>query len=63
MLRSKYKQFDKREVELELLKNGQTIERQIVRVDNKQRFYWMLIGNGIGFGAYKLWTFIIEYPN
>ncbi|MFT5252893.1 MAG: hypothetical protein ACI87N_001915 [Flavobacteriales bacterium] len=63
MLRSKYKQFDKREVELELLKNGQTIERQIVRVDNKQRFYWMLIGNGIGFSAYKLWTFIIEYPN
>lgn len=63
ILKSKYKQFDKREIELELVKNGKTIERQVVRADNKQRIYWMLIGTGLGFGAYKLLNFIIEYLN
>ena len=62
-LKSKYKQFDKREIELELIKNGETIENQIVEADKKQRIYWMLIGTGLGIGAYKLLNFLIENLN
>jgi hypothetical protein len=63
ILKSKYKQFDKREIKLQLVKNGKTIESQIVQANKKQRLYWMLIGTGIGVGAYKLLNFIIGYLN
>jgi len=63
ILKSKYKQFDKREIELELLKNGKTIEKVIVQADKKQRIYWMLIVTGLGIGAYKLLNFMIESAN
>ena len=63
ILKTKYKQFDKREIEIELLKNGKTIEKQIVQADKKQRIYWMLIGTGLGIGAYKLLNFIIGNLN
>jgi len=63
ILKSKYKQFDKREIELELVKNGKTIEKQIIQADKKQRIYWMLIGTGLGIGAYKLLNLIIENLN
>ena len=62
-LKSKYKQFDKREIELELIKNGEIIENQIVEADKKQRIYWMLIGTGLGIGVYKLLNFLIENLN
>jgi len=63
ILKSKYKQFDKREIELELVKNGKTIEKQIIQADKKQRIYWMLIGTGLGIGVYKLLNLIIENLN
>ncbi|PQB06806.1 hypothetical protein BST83_06275 [Polaribacter filamentus] len=63
ILKSKYKQFDKREIELELVKNGKTIEKQTVQADKKQRIYWMLIGTGLGIGAYELLNLIIESLN
>ncbi|CDF79501.1 hypothetical protein BN863_17890 [Formosa agariphila KMM 3901] len=63
ILKSKYKQFDKREIQLELLKNGETIEKQIVRADKKQIIYWMLIGTGLGIGAYKLLNLLVETLN
>lgn len=63
ILKTEYKQFDKREIELELVKNGKIIERQIVQADKKQRLYWILIGTGLGIGAYKLLNFIIENMN
>lgn len=63
ILKTKYKQFDKREIEIELLKNGKTIEKQIVQADKKQRIYWMLIGTGLGIGAYELLNFIIGNLN
>ncbi|MEO6837786.1 MAG: hypothetical protein ABI261_02095 [Ginsengibacter sp.] len=59
ILESKYKQFDKREIELELKKNGELIEKKTVKVDKKQRIYWMLIGLGLVIGAYKLLNLII----
>lgn len=63
ILKTKYKQFDKREIEIELLKNGKTIEKQIVQADKKQRIYWMLIGISLGIGTYKLLNLIIEILN
>ncbi|PCI03832.1 MAG: hypothetical protein COB81_03070 [Flavobacteriaceae bacterium] len=63
ILKTKYKQFDKREIEVELLKKGKTIEKIIVQVDKKQRIYWMLIGTVLGIGSYKLLNFIIENLN
>lgn len=62
-LESKYKQFDKNEIRIELRKNGELIEKQIVKADNKQRIYWMLIGLGIGIGAYKLLNFLFVNLN
>jgi hypothetical protein len=59
ILKSKYKPFDKREIELELVKNGKTIERQIVQADKRQRLFWILIGIGLGIGAYKFLNLII----
>ena len=49
----------KREIELELVKNGKTIERQIVQPDKRQRLCWVLIGIGLGIGAFKLLNLII----
>jgi len=63
ILKSKYKQFDKREIELELIKNGETIEKQIFKADKKQRIYWVLIETGLGIGAYKLLNLIVENLN
>jgi len=59
ILKSKYKQFDKREIELELIKKGVTIEKQIAPVDIKQRLFWMSIGIGLVVGGYWLGKFII----
>ena len=59
ILKSKYKQFDKGEIELELVKNGKTIERQIVQPDKRQSLCWVLIGIGLGIGAFKLLNLII----
>ena len=63
ILRSQYKQSDKGEMELELVKNGNTIEKQIVQADKKHKIYWMLIGIGIAIGAYKLLNLIIVNLN
>lgn len=60
ILKSKYKQFDNREIEIELVKNGKTIEKQIIQADKKQRIYWILILTGLGIVAYKLLNLIIE---
>lgn len=57
ILKSKYKLFYKREVELELIRNEEVIEKQIVQVDKKQKIYWTLIGIGLGIGIYKLFFF------
>jgi hypothetical protein len=62
-LKSKYKQFNKGEIELELLKNGSTIERQIVPIDVRQRRYWILIAIAIGFGVYKLLNYLAGFIN
>jgi hypothetical protein len=63
ILKSKYKQFDKKEIEIELVKNGKTFEKQIVQADKRQKIYWMLIGTGLGIGAYKLLNLVIENLN
>ncbi|MCL7755169.1 hypothetical protein [Polaribacter sp. Z022] len=63
ILKSKYEQFDKREIELKLIKNGETVEKQIVKADKKHRIYWMLIGIGLGIAAYKLLNLVIENLN
>lgn len=53
-LESKYKQFGKSEIKLELKNNNKLLEEKIVKVDKKQRFYWLLIGVILVFGIYKL---------
>lgn len=63
ILKSKYEQFDKREIELKLIKNGETVEKQIVKADKKHRIYWMLIGIGLGIGIYELLNLLLENLN
>lgn len=62
-LESKYKQFNKNEIKLELKKNGELLEKQIVQADKKHKLYWMLIGIGAGIGAYELVNLLIGYDN
>lgn len=62
-LESKYEQFNKREIELKLKKNGELVEKIIVKVDKKQRIYWMIIEIIIGISAYKTLNFLIGYSN
>ncbi|MFV8392786.1 hypothetical protein [Flavobacterium sp. LB2P6] len=54
ILESKYKQFDKKEIKLELKENGVLHEVQVVKIHKKQRFFWMLIGVAIGIALHKL---------
>jgi|TARA_B110000967_G_C18424374_1_gene335383 hypothetical protein len=63
ILKSKYELFDKREIELKLIKNGETVEKQIVKADKKHRIYWMLIGIGLGVGTYELVNLLIGNLN
>jgi len=54
ILESKYKQFDKKEIKLELKENGILLKEQFVKIDKKQRYFWFLIGLGLGFTLFKL---------
>ena len=57
ILESKYKQFDKKEIKLELKENGALLEEHFVKIDRKQRFFMFLIGIGLGIALYKLLNF------
>ncbi|MDO8317081.1 MAG: hypothetical protein Q7T12_06115 [Flavobacterium sp.] len=61
ILESKYKQFDKKEIKLELKENGVLLKEQFVRTDKKQRYFWMLIGVSLGIALYKLTNLLLEY--
>lgn len=63
ILESKYKQFDKKEIKLELKENGVVLKEQFVKIDKKQRIFWMLIGVTIGIALYKLVNLLYEYLN
>ncbi|RKS95482.1 hypothetical protein BC952_1169 [Flavobacterium limicola] len=63
ILESKYKQFDKKEIKLELKENGVLLKEQFVKIDKKQTFFWMLIGVTIGIAFYKLLNLLYEYLN
>jgi hypothetical protein len=53
-LESKYKQFDKKEIKLELKENGVLLKEQVIKIHKKQRYFWFLIGIGVGFALFKL---------
>ncbi len=54
-LKSKYKQFGNREIELELLKNRESIEKQIVQISRRQRLLWILTSAGLGLAIRFIW--------
>ena len=61
ILESKYKQFDKKEIKLELKENGVLLQEQFVKIDKKQRIFWMLIGIATGIALYKLLNLLLGY--
>jgi hypothetical protein len=61
ILESKYKQFDKKEIKLELKENGVLLKEQFVKIDKKQRIFWMLIGIATGIALYKLLNLLLGY--
>ncbi len=61
ILESKCKQFDKKGIKLELKENGELVQELLVKVDKKQRFFWFLIGVGLGFALFKLLNLLLEY--
>jgi hypothetical protein len=38
-LESKYKQFDKKEIKLELKENGVLLKEQFVKIEKKQKYF------------------------
>jgi hypothetical protein len=48
ILESKYKQFDKKEIKLELKENGILLKEQFVKIDKKQRFFLVSNWNRLG---------------
>jgi hypothetical protein len=54
ILESKYKQFDKKEIKLELKENGVLLKEQFVKTDKKQRYFWFLVGIVLGITLYEL---------
>jgi hypothetical protein len=61
ILESKYKQFDKKEIKLELKENGVLLKEQFVKTDKKQRYVWFLIGIGLGITIYELLNLLLGY--
>jgi hypothetical protein len=61
ILESKYKQFEKKEIKLELKENGELLKEQVVKTDKKQRYFWFLIGIGLGITIYKLLNLLLGY--
>lgn len=61
VLESKCKQFDKKEIKLELKENGILLKEQVVKTDKKQRYFWFLIGIGLGIALYKLMNLLLQY--
>ena len=61
ILESKYKQFDKKEIKLELKENGVLLKEQFVKIDKKQRFFWFLIAIGLGITLSKLTNLLLGY--
>lgn len=59
-LKSKYKYFNKNEIELKLIRNGKLVEKQIVKANKKHQLYWMLIGIFIGLLGFKFGKLLIE---
>jgi type IV secretory pathway component VirB8 len=57
-LKSRYKQFDKKEIKLELKENGALLKEQTIKIYKKQRIFWMLIGVATGIALYKLLNLI-----
>ncbi|PIF62007.1 hypothetical protein [Flavobacterium sp. 11] len=61
ILESKYKQFDKKEIKLELKENGVLLKEQLVKIDKKQRYFSFLVGIVLGITLYKLTNLLLEY--
>lgn len=61
ILESKYKQFDKKEIKLELKENGELLKEQVVKIHKKQRYFSFLVGIVLGIALYKLTNLLLEY--
>jgi hypothetical protein len=61
VLESKCKQFDKKEIKLELKESGVLLKEQFVKTDKKQRYVWFLIGIGLGITIYELLNLLLGY--
>lgn len=55
------KQFDSKEIELTLIKDGEIIDTQIKPTDRKKRFFLKLIIFCIGIGAYRLLNYLLQF--
>ncbi|WP_044208724.1 hypothetical protein [Flammeovirga sp. OC4] len=56
ILKSNYKQFKNRQIELELIQDDKVIEKQQVKTNILQRFIWVFLG----MGTFKLLDYLID---
>ncbi|MGA9591265.1 MAG: hypothetical protein WBV11_15655 [Salegentibacter sp.] len=62
-LETRFKQLDKRQIEIDLKDDENILESKVLSVDKKQRMYWMIMVMVAVFASYKLLNLLIENLN
>ena len=63
LLKTSYKQFANREIEITLISKGETVAKQVLPTDIEQRFFWMVIGVASGIASYRFLNYLVEIMN
>lgn len=63
LLETSYRQFANREIEITLISKGETVAKQVLPTDIKQRIFWMVIGVASGIASYRFLNYLVEIMN
>ncbi|WP_339653658.1 hypothetical protein [Flavobacterium frigidarium] len=63
LLKTSYKQFANREIEITLISKGEIVAKQVLPTDIKQRIFWMVIGVASGIASYRFLNYLVEIMN
>ena len=63
LLKTSYKQFANREIEITLISKGEIVAKQVLPTDIKQRIFWMVIGVASGLASYRFLNYLVEILN
>lgn len=63
LLKTSYRQFANREIEITLISKGEIVAKQVLPTDIKQRFFWIMMGVLSGIGTYQFLNYIVQFAN